>query len=208
MFTSWSSVYQFLASIGRVILNAAVLYLLTIIYLQLYKYTRQENKILSYPKSKRKRLEIFLFYTILSGIGTGSRVPLKYIIPILGITAGIDFIIQRIPTEFLVILLLISIQSNDKDTIWMRILISALVFILWSAFRKKLDMGFYDILLISILSLNLSGFPKILQFSSVILIIWGAAGLILQKVYGRKPGTKIPLAPLIASAFIFVTAIP
>lgn len=206
MFTL-SSDFKFLTSAGCVILNAAVLYLLTIICLQLYKNTRQENQISSYPSSKRKRLEIFLFYTILSGIGSGSRVPLKYIIPILGITAGIDFIIYRIPTEFLVILLLISIQSNNKDTIWLRILISALVFILWYGFRKKLDMGLYDILLTSILSLNLSGFTQILQFSSAILIIWGAAGLILQIVYGRKPGKKIPLTPLIAAAFIFVTLI-
>ena len=207
MFTG-SFDFQFLISVGRVILNAAVLYLLTIIYLHFYKLTRKEKQFPSFPNGRIKALGIFLFYVILSGIGTSGRIQPKYIIPILGITAGIDFLIHRIPTEFLVILLLISIQSTDKNTIWLRILFAALVFIPWSAVRKKLDMGLYDILLISILSLNLSGFSKILQFSSAILILWGAAGLILQKVYGRKPGTKIALAPLIAAAFIFVMVIP
>lgn len=206
MFTG-SSDFQFLTSVCRIIFNAAVLNLLTIIYLQFYKYTRQEQQFTLYPQNKIKLLELFLFYTILSGIGSGSRVPLKFFIPILGITAGVDFLIHRIPTELLVILLLISIQTTDKNAIWLRILYSAFVFMLWSAFRNKLDMGLYDIFFISILSLNLSGFPKILQFSSAILVLWGAAGLILQKVCGKKPGTKIPLAPLIAAAFIFVKAI-
>ena len=197
-----TSLQKTIETIPVIILNVSILFLLTISYLQFYKITRKNYQLCIKTDFKIKSLLSICFYMILCVIGYCRENPLKCIIPLLGIIAGIDIFIYRIPTEFLFLLSIICIKLNVQNIWWMYITDSAISFILWYSLRNKLNMGLYDILLISILSLNLNGIPSVLLFSSAVLMMWGCAGLILQKVFRMPPKTKIPLAPIISFAFI------
>ena len=194
--------HEIIETVTGIILNASILYLLTILYLQFYKATRKENRFSIKTLLKIKSPLIICFCLFLSVIGYNFDYPSKYLLPLLGIIAGTDIFFHRIPTEFLILLAIICIRANAQSMLLLRLTYMAVVFIFWYAFRKKLDMGLYDILLISILSLNFSSISSVLLFSSAFLIIWGCIGILLQKIFKIKPNTKIPLAPLIFIAFI------
>lgn len=196
------TIHETIKIVPVMVLNVLILYFLTIFYLKFYKMTRKDNRLVIKTAIKKRSLLIICSCLFLCVSGYFFDNPLKCILPLLGIIAGIDIIILKIPTECLVLLAIMCIKINAQSMLLVRMINSAFVFILWYAFRKKLKMGLFDILLISILSLNFSSISSILLFSSAILILWGCTGLVLQKAFKIHPKTKIPLAPLITAAFI------
>ena len=126
----------------------------------------------------------------------------RYILLILiGLTENLDFFIHKIPTEFLVLEFLFIGLSVFPSAEPRRVIFSVLISGLWLFIRKKIRIGFHDILLILILTIALSDVIGTILFNSVIMMIWGLIGFILQQFFGKEKNTEIPLAPVIISAF-------
>ena len=129
----------------------------------------------------------------------------KYMLLLLfGITENIDLFIHKIPTEILLLELLLSISQISKPVNIPNFAASLLFSSLWFLAKRKIRIGTNDILLILILTVMLPGYYGTILFNSVIMIIWGAVGIIIQKAFNKGPETQIPLAPLIITAFTLV----
>ena len=124
---------------------------------------------------------------------------------ILCLIADIDLFIRKIPTEFLIILIALTILSvrDISGVVLLKTIIPTLCFCgLWFLVRRFTDMGIYDIFLIMILSIALADFRGAVKFSALILILWGLIGLLFHINPRNEQIRKIPLAPLIVTAFI------
>ena len=75
---------------------------------------------------------------------------------------------------------------------------------------KKTGIACYDVILTAVLAMLCSDLIQQIKFAAGILILWGAAGAILRLAF-KKPGTtKIPLSPIILTAYLilFIPRLP
>ena len=129
----------------------------------------------------------------------------KYLLLLLfGMTENIDIFIRKIPTELLILEFILTVIQITRHGNLLDIAASLLFSSVWFLLKRKIRIGTNDILLILILTVFLSDFSGTILFNSVIMIIWGAVGLIIQKAFNKEPQTKIPLAPVIITAFTLV----
>ncbi len=147
---------------------------------------------------------VFFDYLLMIMASPASEISCMINLTLLEVLSGIDIHIRRIPTELLTAAGLISAVSVFHSVQSVFPVFTAVLFCcVFFFFRKKIGMGTYDILLIFILGFTLQDTLLQLKFISVILILWGAAGLIIRVLKNRKD-LSIPLVPLITFSFYAV----
>ena len=195
---------QFFIDIAGII----ILILFSVIYTFFYSRTRKmdlTNRDMMLILKKNLLICICANAVLIFADPFSDRGSYRYILLLLfGITENIDLFIRKIPTEILILASIPAVSQisghNELPYLAAGILFSCL----WFLVKRKIRIGINDIILILILTVFLSGFSETVLFNSVIMIIWGIAGFLVQKLGKKEPKTLIPLAPVIITAFTVV----
>ena len=196
------SFFHLITIFGRNLLFSILLMGLAVLYIPVYCAVRKANE-LKQTAVKSAKLKVFLSVCVnLLVISCGSVDLSIPSIIFLCLIADVDLFIQKIPSEFLIVLAILSFRGIS-DVSMLKTIIPTLCFCgLWFLVRRFTDMGIYDIFIIMVLSITLTEFRAAVKFSSLILILWGLIGILLQINPGKEQTGKIPLAPVIITAFI------
>ena len=180
-----------------------------LLYLRIYKITRKIAVDASVRHYSWKIALCFIWNSALLFL-PGKRSPLDRI-PLLIlflILADTDIFIQKIPTELLILSGTVSFLCGDHvpDPLPVVTAVSAaLVFLIIDP--KKTGIARYDIVLTAILAMHCTDILQQIRFVSVLMILWGSVGLILRYVRKGSASMKIPLSPVILTAYA-VLSIP
>ena len=187
----------------RVLFQAVFGMMISVFYLPFYFKSRKIEFSTKIVGNRTEKIILCLFLNIfLSCLNTNRQVPsYDASFYLMMIIADIDLMISHIPTELLTILFFTMLWNITREPISADLLICPLIYVIWNLVRKKLMMGHYDILLVVILSLFLKDTKSMLLFNALFLLIYGISGLILKYLFSTSPETKIPLAPIIITAF-------
>ena len=195
---------QVITAIGSNLLFSILLAALSAVYLPFYCAFRKADELKQTALKSaglKAGLCVCVNYLVVSSRNVDLSLP--YII-LLCLIADVDILIRKIPTEFLAVLLFIVIRDITGVSL-LKTIIPTLCFCgLWFLVRRFTDMGIYDIILIMILSIKLADFSAAVKLSSLILILWGLIGLLLQINPRNEQIRKIPLAPVMITAFILL----
>ena len=196
------SFFHLITIFGRNLLFSVLLMGLAVLYIPVYCAVRKANE-LKQTAVKSTKLKVFLSVCVNFLVISGGSVDLSIpFIIFLCLIADIDLFIQKIPSEFLIVLAILSFRGISGVSL-LKTIIPTLCFCgLWFLVRRFTDMGIYDIFIIMVLSITLTEFRAAVKFSSLILILWGLIGILLQINPGKEQTGKIPLAPVIITAFI------
>ena len=196
------SFFHLITIFGRNLLFSILLMGLAVLYIPVYCAVRKANE-LKQTAVKSAKLKVFLSVCVNLLVISGGSVDLSIpSIIFLCLIADIDLFIQKIPSEFLIVLAILSFRGISGVSM-LKTIIPTLCFCgLWFLVRRFTDMGIYDIFIIMVLSITLTEFRAAVKFSSLILILWGLIGILLQINPGKEQTGKIPLAPVIITAFI------
>ena len=115
------------------------------------------------------------------------------------VIADIDILIGKIPTELLVILVVLILVSRIPSIglIVVIVLVCAAVWV----FRAKIGVAPYDILLFGALGMLVPDAVSFFRYTAVSLIVWGIGGLILH-AWTKGKARTIPLAPVFTFALL------
>lgn len=197
------------AGVPKLIILSSLYLVISFVYIALYYTTRQTGSIRSAIKDNFWE-KIFICLLLNSAIlkyQTAFHDADSFTVFLIVILADIDLFIKKIPSELLCLLFIyLSIRIIDTGS-YHRLILGLSSYFLWIIFQKRLRMGLYDVLMIAALSLLTDNFKKLLLFYSAILILWGMAGVILQKVFNKSAAVKIPLVPVFTAALILMNII-
>lgn len=189
-------------------MEIAALIFVSILYICIYARTRKLNisRLEIWNMLKNKFLIcIFIDAILIFSDPFSEYRSYKYILLILyGMTENIDLFIKKIPTEFLVLEFILSITQIYEHISMSNLAASLLFSSIWILIKRKIRIGTNDNFLILILTVLLSNFYETILLNSVIMIIWGAFGIIMKDLFRKDPKTQIPLAPVIVTAFTLV----
>ena len=120
----------------------------------------------------------------------------------------LDIMIMKIPTELLTLFgvsVFLSFIHDYRSPLL--ILSDVLIYILMSKLSKK-NIAQYDLILSFILAMQFYDVIGQLKYTSVFLILWGAAGVII-KIFRRNTSQimAIPLAPIMTVSYILAAMI-
>ena len=200
------SFLHLISAIGADLFFSILLMALAVIYVPIYCALRKADVLKQYAlkfAGMKAGICICVNFFVIGSAADDLSVP--FIISLCMI-ADVDILIQKIPIEFLIALAILNYRVVS-GVFLLKTIIPILCFCgFWSLVRRFTDMGIYDILLITILSINLADFPSAVEFSALILILWGLIGLIIHINPRNEKIRKIPLAPIIVIAFILTSS--
>ena len=194
---------RFLQISGMILFHSLIPLILTLLYIPFYKSTRNyccEYKDIITGKKIIGCLFINIFFRILDYAYTSSLAADPFLL-LLEVISGTDLFIRRIPTEFMILLFLNVCLQIRMNPLTSSILPCIIISGIWLLIRKKIGIGLYDALLICILTFPLGGWRGPLLLTSITLILWGAAGVFCGYILQKDPKTKIPMAPVVITAF-------
>lgn len=204
--------------IPTMLLKSVMLSIVSFVYILFYDFSRKtkyldEKTFLEQKTQLAMCLGFNLFIFTLRELQNEQFMknigPIFYLFCIIG---DIDILICKIPTELLLFNFLIELYYLPSTTnIYLKIA-CILLNMLWFLVKDRLGISLYDILLILIQSLLFQDIRILLFFDAFILILWGVWGVFLKARYmksssgkpknGDKEKARIPLAPVIITAFI------
>ncbi len=170
------------------------------VYIEIYRLTRS----CSFSVSRREKLiagtACFLLNFCLAAAmpGTFPFNSFQVLAPFL-LIADVDMMIQKIPSELLLLGFLLSIFY--RPLLFARIFMSLCILVTGLILSKKTGIANYDVILTSIMAMHCYDVLSQIKFVSIILILWGISGLIIQVLIKNNTPRKIPLSPIILSAY-------
>ncbi len=181
------------------------------IYLWAYKKTRNETYCI--PETIGGKFPVLLGFNIIMILlmkAPNSRTDFIKIVSalLIIILSDIDIMIMKIPTELLTLFgvsVFLSFIHDHRSPLL--ILSDVLIYILMSKLSKK-NIAQYDLILSFILAMQFYDVIGQLKYTSVFLILWGAAGVIIRKFRRNTSQTMaIPLAPIMTISYILAAMI-
>lgn len=173
--------------------------IISFLYIFLYAYIRQADYLLDRAnilQIKKICLCLAVNLLILFQWQQQNKRLLTYLLLVI---ADIDILIQRIPTELLILLVILEIKDIYINNSRVEVFLCLITAFSWFFLYKKTGFALYDVYLIVILSAGMAGLRNVLIFYAFILILSGTAGLLLKSIR-KSPAVKIPLSPLIIAA--------
>ena len=197
-----------MSNVSNLILQSLSGLLISALYLPVYFHTRKMDFL---EKKDRKSIfvKFILCFCVNLLICTGRMNETQDFTDkafhfLMMLIADTDLLIMKIPSEFLILLVLSTIKHIIHVFSPYNLLICLIQWIIWLLVRKKIKIGFYDTVLLLIFPLCLNTVRDVRIFNSIFLILYGISGLILKYIFRKSPETNIPLSPLIISAFKMV----
>ena len=189
---------------GIILFHSLILLCLTIIYIPFYKITRNYDREYKDIFAAKKIFCCFVMNTLIRVLYDGFPVTLGLDLSLLlfGLLSGTDILIQKIPAEFLLLLFLYNCRLAWTGAPASAVFPAVLVSGLWLVFRRLIGIAVNDVLLIGILSIYPGGWRAAGLLTSVTLILWGLTGAFCRYILQKDPRTKIPMAPVIITAYL------
>lgn len=182
--------------------------IISLLYLPIYIRTRNEDDLKNTVKRKLP-IKLVLCFGFGLLIGADFMADMPEIPKILAafslmLITNYDLLLCRIPSEFLLLFYAAAIAEVIQHITIAHGIFCIVIWAVWWIFRQKKIIADYDLWMILPLMIFLNEKKKALLFNALFLILWGIAGLILRKLFRKKPETKIPLVPLMVLAYLLM----